>query len=54
MVEATEGLDKEVIVIGDIKVMMVRTNESFNIKREEALQALYPQAEESLHDFQEK
>ena len=45
MVEATEGLDIEVIMIGDIEVMMVETNDSFDLKMEEGLQAVYPQPE---------
>ena len=54
MVEATEGLDREVIMIGDIKVMMLGTNESFDIKMEDGLQTRYPTPEESLDEFQEK
>ena len=38
MVEATERLNREVIIIGDIEVIMVVTNESYNLKMEEGLQ----------------
>ena len=51
MVEATEGLDKEVIMVGDIEVMMVGTNDSFSLKMEEGLEAVYPQPKESLVTF---
>ena len=37
MVEATEGFEKEVIMFGDIKVMMVGTNDGFDMKMEYGL-----------------